>query len=575
MKWSVGMKIGAGYALALAILLVIGVTSYRSTTRIIRAANLVTHTHRVLSGLEGLLSSLKDAETGERGYLLTGDAGYLEPYHGAVRGIEQQITELRTITADNPGQQRELAALEPLVAEKLAGLRDTIGLRRSQGLNATLREVRTGRGKRVMDEIRGVVAGMESAENALLQRRAEQAKSSADNTVKVIAIGIPLSFIVLFLAGFAITRNIAGPLKRITAAAEQIAAGDLSISLPALHRGDEVGALAQAFTRMTGSWSAAAAIAKSIAAGDLSAKVVPLSEKDAMGQALCLMLEGLRQTTREISEGIAVISSSSSEIMASIAQVASSATQTAAAVSETTGTVEQVKHTVQLASAKSKSVSETAQESVQTAKNGRKAVEESVAGMGRIQQQVGTIAESIVKLSANSQVIGEIIATVNDLAEQSNLLSVNAAIEAAKAGEQGRGFAVVAHEVKSLAEQSKEATAEIRTILTEIQNATNAAVLAAEQGSRAVEEGVQQSRVAGEAIRQMGESIEASAQAALQIAASGQQQLQGMDQVARAMEDIQLASEQNLSGVKQVERTVQDLHELGQRLQEQAARYKV
>src|SRR4030067_173625 len=109
--------------------------------------------------------------------------------------------------------------------------------------------------------------------------------------------------------------------------------------------------------------------------------------------------------------------------------------------------------------------------------------------MHRIQEQMESIAQSIVRLSEQGQAIGEIIATVNDLAEQSNMLAVNAAIEAAKAGEQGKGFAVVAQEVKSLAEQSKQATAQVRTILGDIQKATSGAVMATEQGSKAGETG--------------------------------------------------------------------------------------
>ncbi|MDO8706310.1 MAG: methyl-accepting chemotaxis protein, partial [Sulfuricaulis sp.] len=175
-------------------------------------------------------------------------------------------------------------------------------------------------------------------------------------------------------------------------------------------------------------------------------------------------------------------------------------------------------------------------------------------------------AESIVRLSEQSQAIGEIIATVNDLAEQSNLLAVNAAIEANKAGEQGKGFAVVAQEVKSLAEQSKQATAQVRTILGDIQKATSTAVLATEQGNKAVEAGVKQTTETGESIRLLADSIAEAAQAATQIAASSQQQMVGMDQVALAMENIKQASVQNVAGTKQAEAAAQNLHELGQKL---------
>jgi methyl-accepting chemotaxis protein len=273
-----------------------------------------------------------------------------------------------------------------------------------------------------------------------------------------------------------------------------------------------------------------------------------------------------RAITRQLRESVTQLSSSAAEILATTTQVASGAAETATAVSETTATVEEVKQTAQVASQKAKYVSESAQKVAQVSLAGRKSVEDAIAGMHRIQEQMESIAESIVRLSEQSQAIGEIIATVNDLAEQSNLLAVNAAIEATRAGEQGKGFAVVAQEVKSLAEQSKQATAQVRTILGDIQKATSAAVLATEQGNKAVEAGVKQTGETGESIRLLAESITEAAQAATQIAASSQQQMVGMDQVALAMENIKQASVQNVAGTKQAEVAAQGLHELGVKL---------
>jgi PAS domain S-box-containing protein len=282
----------------------------------------------------------------------------------------------------------------------------------------------------------------------------------------------------------------------------------------------------------------------------------------------------LREVNREIREGVIVLGSSSSEILAAATQVAAAATETAAAVSETTATVEEVKQTAQVASQKAKYVSENAQKAAQVSQGGRKAVGDTIEGMSRIREQMESIAGSILRLSEQSQAIGEIVATVNDLAEQSNLLAVNAAIEAAKAGEAGRGFAVVAQELKSLAEQSKQGTAQVRTILTDTQKATSGAVMATEQGSKAVAAGVKQSTEAGEAIRLLAEGIAEAAQAAAQIVASSEQQFAGMDQVALAMENIKQASTQNVTSTKQAETAAQSLHELGQRLKDLIERLK-
>jgi methyl-accepting chemotaxis protein len=143
---------------------------------------------------------------------------------------------------------------------------------------------------------------------------------------------------------------------------------------------------------------------------------------------------------------------------------------------------------------------------------------------------------------------------------------VNAAIEATRAGEQGKSFGVVAREIRSLAEQSRQATAQVRSILGDIQKATNAAVLATEQGNKAVEAGVRQSTETDEAIRLLSTSISEAAQAATQIAASSKQQMVGMDQVAMAMTNIQQASEQNLAGTRQAESAAQGLYEMGNKL---------
>jgi methyl-accepting chemotaxis protein len=287
------------------------------------------------------------------------------------------------------------------------------------------------------------------------------------------------------------------------------------------------------------------------------------------------MVFSLRKVTREIGEGVNVLASSAAEITAATAQVASGSAETATAVSETTTTVEEVKQTAQVATQKAKYVSEAAQKTVQVSQGGRKSVEESIEAMHRIQEQMESVAEAIVRLSEQSQAIGEIIATVNDLAEQSNLLAVNAAIEAAKAGEQGKGFAVVAQEVKSLAEQSKQATAQVRSILGDVQKATSGAVMATEQGAKAVEAGVKLSGQVNESIRMLAESIAESAQAALQIAASTQQQLAGMDQVALAMQNINQASAQNVASTRQAETAAHNLNDLGLKLKRLVEQYQV
>jgi methyl-accepting chemotaxis protein len=575
MKWSVGTKIGAGYGVALLIMLVLGAVSYRSTNGLINNANWVTHTYEVIDNLQVVLSLMQDTETGGRGYALTGADRYLEPYQNAARLVDPTVQEIRRLTSDNQNQQRRLDQLEPLIQSKVTFTQEVIDQRRGKGLEAAAQLTLTDRGKQTMDDIRRVVKEMEDEEYALLKQRSAAAEVSARNTILTIVVGIISAFVILGTLGLLITRNIAAPLRKITSAAEQIAAGDLSVNSFPDQRGDEIGILSKTFGRMTRSLQEKSRLAEQIAAGNLKVDVKPQSERDVLGNSFALMVENLRSVTGEIKEGVNVLATSASEIMASTSMVASGTAETATAMSQTTATIEEVKQTAQVSNQKAKHVSDTAQKVVQVSQGGKKSVSDTIEGMNRIREQMESIAESTVRLSEHGQAIGEIIVSVNDLAERSNLLAVNAAIEAAKAGEHGRGFGVVAQEIKSLAEQSKQATAQVRTILSDIQQATNAAVMATEQGSKAVEAGVKQSGEAMEAIRTLSDGIAESAQAATQIAASSHQQLVGMDQVALAMENIKQASVQNAASTRQTETTAQGLHELGQKLKQLVERYEV
>jgi methyl-accepting chemotaxis protein len=164
---------------------------------------------------------------------------------------------------------------------------------------------------------------------------------------------------------------------------------------------------------------------------------------------------------------------------------------------------------------------------------------------------------------------------VNDLANQSNLLALNAAIEAARAGEQGKSFAVVAQNVRSLAERSKAATVEVQSILSEIQHATNNAVLVTEEGNKGVEVGSKLTSQTGQVIRRIAQEVESGAQANVQIAAAAHQQTAGMEQVGQAMLNIQQATTQALASTRQAERAAQDLNTLAQSLQQAVAAYRL
>jgi methyl-accepting chemotaxis protein len=291
----------------------------------------------------------------------------------------------------------------------------------------------------------------------------------------------------------------------------------------------------------------------------------------ALAAGVGLSMRVSRSVTRQLREAVNSINTSAAELLAVASQVAAGAAQTSASTNQTTVTVEEVKQTAQLAHEKALQVAENSQALASIAEGGRAVSSEVVSGVERMQSEMGVVSEAINRLSEQAGAVGDIIATVNDLAEQSNLLSVNASIEAAKAGEQGRGFTVVAQEVKSMAEQSKQAVAQVRTILNEIEKAARVAVEAAEKSREAVEAGKQMSLDSVEGIDTLAATAIEAAQASTQISASARQQLAGMEQISQAIQSINEASAQAVSGTRQVEQEVRQLQGLAVRLEQLVA----
>ncbi len=573
MNWTIGRKIIAVFSFVVAILIVIGFSAFVSTKRTLALFEERQISYTISFELESLLSSIQDAETGQRGFIITGAESYLVPYKDGIATKDRLMKSLEEKCRD-ADRRAHLQKLEPLLKEKFDELADTVEKRRTVGIDAATEVVNSNHGQKTMDGIRAEIEQFLNKEN---DRIKVLMKSIDEGTVllrSIIVFGASAAVVVIFLSGYFLARHISIPLAEMTEVSQRIAAGDLVVTFQTAARGDEVGKLRSAFEQMTKVLGNIAGVARRIASGDLGAEVRPQSDNDQLGAAFLEMQTNLRRLMQQTNETVGVLSSSASEINASVSQVAVSVAQTVAAISETTATVEEVKKTAELNSDKVRQVSENAQRAAQTSDQGKSSVEWTTAGMNRIRQQMDAIAASMVRLSEQTLAIGEIIATVNDLAEQSNILAVNASIEAAKAGEHGKGFAVVAQEVRNLAEQSKTATTQVRTMLNEIQKATSAAMIATEQGSKAVDAGIQQSEQAGQSISALAENISKSAQAAIQIAASSQQQAVGMDQVTIAMRNIQDASVQNSSAVRQVQDSARLLTEIGQKLKALVQRYK-
>ncbi len=200
-------KLIFGLAVASAILILLAILSYQRSVRNVEDRRWVTHTDQVLQKLDDLQISMADAETGQRGYILTGEDSYLDPYRSALLQVPQNVSAVRELTADNPKQQRSLDRLEPLIASKLAELRDSINIRGQQGFAAGVAAVREGSGKQYMDQIRAAIAPMKQEEDRLLLRRSKELEASSHAARALIVIGEVLAFLFLFAAGLVIQQE--------------------------------------------------------------------------------------------------------------------------------------------------------------------------------------------------------------------------------------------------------------------------------------------------------------------------------------------------------------------------------
>ncbi|MFP4475507.1 MAG: methyl-accepting chemotaxis protein [Desulfatibacillaceae bacterium] len=417
--------------------------------------------------------------------------------------------------------------------------------------------------------------------------------------VRAVLAWIALLAVLLTAAGVAVLTEffIVRPVRKISDTAATISRGEQDLSMVSLidvDTGDEIGHMAQAFNdmivRLRGIMNdldekavqereAREYLARTVreyvqfvervGAGDLTSAVKTPEQEDelaVLGHNLNAMTASLRELAAQLREATGSIGSSSSQILASTKEQAATASEQSAAVTETTTTVDEVRQTAEQTAERTRQVTSMVEESGNVADDGLKSVEETIESMKNIKEQVGAIAENILSLSEQTQQIGEIIATVNDIADQSNLLALNAAIEAARAGEAGKGFAVVAGEVRNLAEQSRRATSQVKEILGEIQKAANTAVMVTEEGIKRVDAGVQLSQNTGESIRSINDRVQKAMLATQQIAVSTNEQLVGMDQILSAMESITQAANQTEVGTRQVEEAAQQLSDLATQL---------
>jgi methyl-accepting chemotaxis protein len=379
----------------------------------------------------------------------------------------------------------------------------------------------------------------------------------------------------LSIMGLLFMRDATTSLRQVVDIANQIAAGDLEGRSTLHTRKDELGVLGLAFDQMSGALKNMVSVAERIAAGDLAVAVKPRSDRDALGHALANMVDSLSGLVNEVHKSGIQVNTSVNEIAATARQQHATATEIAATTSQIGATSKEIAATSKVLVKTMHEVTGVADQSATLAGNGHAGLTRMESTMRHVMEAASSINAKLAVLNEKAGNINQVVTTITKVADQTNLLSLNAAIEAEKAGEYGRGFAVVATEIRRLADQTAVATCDIEQMVKDIQSAVTAGVMGMDKFSEEVRRGMQEVEQVGDQLSQIIQNVQALAPRVEAVNEGMQAQAIGAEQITESLAQLSDAAQQTVESLRQSNQVIEGLNQAASGMRGGVSRFKL
>jgi methyl-accepting chemotaxis protein len=462
----ISRKLLTVFSIMVLINVAVGTVTYQKVSFLRNAAGWTSHTHEVLARLDALVAAMVDQETGVRGYIISGDEKFLEPYRKGGDAFQNADRQVRALTADNAGQQRRLDEVGSLQAQwrREVTEKEIALMGHPETREAARGIVSSGAGKVMMDGIRAKVAEMQVEENSLLGVRELLQQDAFSITMLFAILGALLPLAVAVLGGLLLRGTVARPISGMTSAMSGLAAGDTSVTVPGVGRRDEIGAMAEAVEVFK---------QNAITRVRLEAEQREQAAKAEQEKSIALM-HMAETIERETSGALDTVAERTSAIATAAQEMSDSAARTGGAAHAAATAAAQALATAQ-------TVASAAEQLASSVREIGSQVNLSTAVVGRAVQAGGDARSTMSTLTDRVERIGVVADMIAEIAAKTNLLALNATIEAARAGDAGKGFAVVASEVKQLATQTARSTQDITRHIGEVRAAATASVSTVER----------------------------------------------------------------------------------------------